>query len=177
VDSEHKWAHASDLKAGMSLKQRDGSTVKIASVEVENLTKPATTYNLEVDHEHDYFAGTKNYRVLVHNECEGDWPPDNGFLGTPKNTLLQVGQTIDRYGGTEFSQFFAPSGLPFALRALPSTFASLPVSTYVVTQQFVVESGLTASWFGQTGLGIQFRSATMTLGELLSQGFLTQVFP
>lgn len=77
VVNENHWVRASDLKAGMSLEQRDGSTAKIAGVEVENLSKSAATFNLQVDHDHDYFAGAKSHTVLVHNGCaEPDFPEE-----------------------------------------------------------------------------------------------------
>jgi putative transposase len=47
--------------------------------------------------------------------------------------------------------------------------------TFQVLRPFAVESGTVAPWFGQIGLGIQLRSAALTLGELLEQGYLSEL--
>jgi RHS repeat-associated protein len=67
VANESRWVHARDLKPGMELKRLDGSLVKIAAVTIEKLAQPEATFNLEVEHDHNYFAGTQRSTVLVHN--------------------------------------------------------------------------------------------------------------
>lgn len=49
------------------MRKPDGSNIRIDAVSLENLSEPEITYNLEIDHDHDYFAGTKACTVLVHN--------------------------------------------------------------------------------------------------------------
>jgi RHS repeat-associated protein len=67
VANEKRWVHARDLQPGFTLEQRDGSTVKITAVRLEELNQPETTYNFEVQKDHNYFAGTEQHTVLVHN--------------------------------------------------------------------------------------------------------------
>ncbi|WLD93031.1 glycohydrolase toxin TNT-related protein [Alkalihalobacillus sp. AL-G] len=45
------------------------------------------------------------------------WPPNRGFLGTPKTETLQKGTLIDRYG-SEYGSFVSIKGTPFQMRAL-----------------------------------------------------------
>lgn len=49
-------------------------------------------------------------------------------------------------------------------------------STNQVMQPFSVESGAVAPAFGQLGLGTKFRSS-MSLGDLLEQGYLSEITP
>ena len=104
------------------------------------------------------------------------FPANNGFLGASSETTLEAGQTIDRYGGSAYSQFFSPQGVPAEMRALPPGVAEQGLRTFQVTQPFSVESGTVAPAFGQFGLGTQYRSS-MTLGELLEQGYLSETTP
>jgi RHS repeat-associated protein len=72
VVNKGRWISARDLKPGMELRKFDGNIVKISSVEMEKLTTPEGTYNMEVEHDHDYFAGTAGCTVLVHNTDPND---------------------------------------------------------------------------------------------------------
>jgi RHS repeat-associated protein len=100
------------------------------------------------------------------------YPPNNGFLGGTSARVLQKGEVIDRVGGHAASRFFSPVGTPAAARALPPG-TSGPLRTFEVMKPFSVEAGTVAPWYGQEGLGTQFRSG-MPLGELLDQGFLVE---
>ena len=102
------------------------------------------------------------------------FPHNNGFLGSPTKATLQPGQTIDRFGGSDVSRFFSPTGTPAAMRALPPGTAQQPLRTFEVLKPIGVESGQVAPAFNQIGLGTQFRS-NKQLGELLEQGFLREV--
>jgi len=102
------------------------------------------------------------------------FPPNNGFLGSTTKGALQSGQIIDRYGGSDISRFFSPSGTPVAMRALPPGVADQPIRKFEVLKSFGVESGQVAPAFNQIGLGTQFRT-NMQLGDLLDQGFLREV--
>ena len=47
-----------------------------------------------------------------------DWPPNDGFAGTPEVINLQPGARIDRYGSNN-SGFLSPFDTSFEQRALP----------------------------------------------------------
>ncbi|MDM3871862.1 glycohydrolase toxin TNT-related protein [Porticoccus sp. W117] len=115
-------------------------------------------------------TGTSSSRALALY-----YPINNGFLGRTAPVLLRPGQVIDRYGGSSISRFFSPSGVPGPLRALPPGTSGQPLRNFEVLRPFVVEGGTVAPAFNQIGLGIQYRS-TRTLGELLEQGFLREIF-
>jgi RHS repeat-associated protein len=104
------------------------------------------------------------------------WPPNSGFLGDSNPLTLQAGQTIDRYGGSEFSRFFSPVGTPAEMRSLPPETMAQPLRTFQVLQPFDVQSGTVAPAFNQLGLGTQYQSS-IPLGELLSQGYLREITP
>jgi RHS repeat-associated protein len=103
------------------------------------------------------------------------FPPNNGFLGSAAKSVLQVGQRIDRYGGSAVSRFFSPAGTPLAARSLPPETAAQALRSFEVLKPLEVEAGTVAPWFGQMGMGTQYR-AGMTLSELLEQGFIKEVF-
>jgi hypothetical protein len=65
VESEKQWIEAAQLKPGMTVRLEDGHTELIKAVRVRDLIKPDATYNLIVQHDHDYFVG--QHEVLVHN--------------------------------------------------------------------------------------------------------------
>ncbi|MEU9359751.1 TNT domain-containing protein [Streptomyces sp. NPDC051840] len=102
----------------------------------------------------------------------GWWYPDNdGFVldraGNPvKKTLtLKVGQLVDLFGSGR-GNFLAPAGTPYAKRAIPPSNLDrytddYPYSyhLYRVEEAFTVEAGRIRPWFGQPGLGIQYKTA------------------
>ncbi|MEV6261156.1 TNT domain-containing protein [Streptomyces sp. NPDC051784] len=102
----------------------------------------------------------------------GWWYPDNdGFVldraGNPvKKTLtLRVGQLVDLFGSGR-GNFLAPAGTPYAKRAIPPSNLvrytdDYPYSyhLYRVEEAFTVEAGRIRPWFGQPGLGIQYKTA------------------
>jgi len=102
------------------------------------------------------------------------YPPTNGFWGLTTSTVLTRGTQIDRFGGSKYSQFFSPIGTPMHARALPPITASQPLRSFEVMSPFSVEAGQVSPWFGQIGLGTQYRSQT-TLGELLEQNVLKEI--
>ena len=67
VMNERRWVYAHDLEVGMQLRRLDGSVADIEAIGVEPLATPQGTYNLEIEGEHDYFAGRDGLTVLVHN--------------------------------------------------------------------------------------------------------------
>ncbi|MFF5511959.1 TNT domain-containing protein [[Kitasatospora] papulosa] len=101
----------------------------------------------------------------------GWWYPDHdGFVldraGNPvkKNLTLRVGQLVDLFGSGR-GNFLAPAGTPYAKRAIPPSnlvtyTTDYPNSyhLYRVTEAFTVEAGRIRPWFGQPGLGIQYKT-------------------
>lgn len=63
---------AKDIKAGQHVLLADGSCAVIDGILVEELGKPETTYNFEVEDYHTYYVSKD--KVLVHNMCEPDSP-------------------------------------------------------------------------------------------------------
>lgn len=57
------------------------------------------------------------------------------------------------------------------MRSLHPSTASQPLRTFEAVKPFEVEAGVTAPWFGELGLGLQYRSP-VTLGTLLERGIL-----
>jgi RHS repeat-associated protein len=105
------------------------------------------------------------------------WPPANGFLGgLSVRTTLKAGTKIDRYGASLAARFFSPVGTPLAARSLPPGAAGQGLRSFEVIEPFEVDAGRTAPWFGQSGLGVQYRSV-MPLDELLRRGFLREIRP
>jgi len=107
---------------------------------------------------------------------QGDFPPNEGFLGEITVLMLQPGQKIDRYGGTPVSRFFSPQGTPLEARSLPPETAKQILRTFEVVKEFEVNAGTVAPYYGQPGLGTQYR-ASLPLGELLDQGYVLEILP
>ena len=102
------------------------------------------------------------------------YPGNDGFLGQPQRQLLEKGTLIDRYGGSEVSRYFSPSGTPAAARALPPGSVGKPLRTFEVLKPFEVEAGTVAPAFDQIGLGIQYK-APIDLKILLKRGIIREI--
>lgn len=106
---------------------------------------------------------------------ELNWPPGNGFDGTPVSTTLQPGTLIDRYGRPG-GQFLSPVGTSYEARALPYNQELMPYHTYEVLKPLDVQSGSAASWFDQSGGGTQYIT-NQPVADLLKNGYLREVTP
>jgi hypothetical protein len=104
------------------------------------------------------------------------YPSGNGFIGTTSQVTLTRGMRIDRFGGSPYSQYFSPMGTPMQARSLPGVTATQPLRTFEVLAPLEVEAGRVAPWFGQLGLGMQYRSPA-TLGELLQNQLIRELGP
>ena len=111
---------------------------------------------------------------LVGTALQSFYPTNSGFLGEATRDYLYPGQQIDRYGGSDYSQFFSPVGTPAEARSLPPGVDDLPLRTFEVLKPFEVESGIVAPAFGQLGLGTQFRTP-VPLGTLIDRGIIREV--
>lgn len=104
------------------------------------------------------------------------FPVSDGFIGDVNNVTLEIGQRIDRYGGTNYSQFFAPIGTPREMRALPPESMLGTLRSFEVNKPINAFYGLTAPAFDQIGLGYQLKTE-LNLGEQLKGEYLTEVMP
>jgi len=104
----------------------------------------------------------------------GGWPADDGFLGPTRKKELAPGTLVDRYGGDDRSVFFAPAGTPLEARALRLEGRLEPLRTFEVIAPLQVRSGLSMPWFGQIGLGTQYRS-NVRLKELINAQILREI--
>jgi RHS repeat-associated protein len=104
------------------------------------------------------------------------FPDNNGFLAETERKFLMKGDKIDRFGGNDYSRFFSPEGTPPPARSLPPETAQQTLRTYEVLKPFEVESGTVAPWFGQTGLGTQYRTPVQ-LKTLLDRGVIREITP
>jgi hypothetical protein len=75
VESSEEWLPASRLTEGMVLRSMDGKLRTINATEI--LLAEESTYNFEVDQQHNYFAGHSG--ILVHN---GGGEGESSFLQT-----------------------------------------------------------------------------------------------
>jgi RHS repeat-associated protein len=64
-EDKKAWVKAVELAPGMSIRLQNGEISKIATIQLNEIDAPETTYNLIVDRFHDYFVGQN--QVLVHN--------------------------------------------------------------------------------------------------------------
>jgi hypothetical protein len=98
------------------------------------------------------------------------YPPNDGFAGSPQLEYLQQGTALQRYGGTSGS-YLAPAGTPPEASALAYGTTDKPLNYYTVVKPFPVLSGPATPWFGQLGLGTQYKSWS-SIQSLLDGGYL-----
>lgn len=125
------------------------------------------------------------------------YPPDDGFMShhgvVDRNPVqLNPGARLDRFGFPG-GAFLAPARTPFTERALPPQNLNTPETAplanyhaYCVVKAFTVDGGMTAPWFGQRGLGMQYKLMGQYLPEagtqlsvtwLLANGYLVEEKP
>lgn len=68
IPTANAWIGAGDLQPGMQVLRQDGSEEKVLEVVTQRLSEPETTYNFNVQGQHNYFVG--EIQALVHNSCE-----------------------------------------------------------------------------------------------------------
>jgi hypothetical protein len=83
------------------------------------------------------------------------YPPNNGLFAKLYSQPLKVGTVLDRYGSSQ-GTFLSPAGTPFDQRSLPTSSLTREYHRYEVLKEFTPESGIVASWFEQSGGGIQY---------------------
>ncbi|MFY1637737.1 LamG-like jellyroll fold domain-containing protein [Solwaraspora sp. WMMB335] len=171
ADSD-RWTDAADLRPGDRLYDVDGAgTQQVSDVEV--YVGQALMNDLTVAGVHTYYVLAEDTPVLVHNcggqnpahpaacSCGRDaannivWPPNKGFQGGSRSTILKKGTRINRYG-SEDGRYVSPVDVLFEQRALPIEKRFGVFHEYVVLRDTIVEAGTAAPWFGQAGGGTQY---------------------
>ena len=101
------------------------------------------------------------------------WPPGDGSQGETSEITLAPGTLIDRFGG-DGGAYFSPKGTPFGQRALPYVCDLRAYRIFRVEKSFAVTSGTIKPWFGEAGLGLQYK-AKQSVGDLLKAGNIVEV--
>lgn len=117
------------------------------------------------------------------------YPLADGFAndtsGVPirANFTLTTGMLLDRFGGPS-GTYVSPAGTPYDQRALPPANLNFNISdptqtpynyhVYQVKSQILAIGGPITPWFGQPGLGTQFK-LQKSVGQLLEEKSLVEV--
>jgi hypothetical protein len=113
--------------------------------------------------------------TFIHqNGLNSNWPPNQGFVSITPETL-PVGMKIDRFGYPG-GKFVSPEGVPYTARALPVGTDGKPYNVYEVLKPINVEGGPAIPWFGESGMGTQFK-LPMSVTDLINGGYLKLVTP
>ncbi len=105
------------------------------------------------------------------------FPPDGGALpGSSRAGVLRVGARIDRNGGSDASEFFAPVGTTLEARALPYGSRVQSVRTFEVLKEIPVTISEAAPAYDHSGGGPQYRTA-FPLKQLLDERYLVELAP
>ncbi|KAA1097322.1 hypothetical protein PGT21_002956 [Puccinia graminis f. sp. tritici] len=143
---------------------------------------------------YDRFGGVCPEAFLKKWTAHGsyDIPPHDGFLVNVDNVpifgnvSLEVGRRVDRFG-SEFGTIAHPARAPYAERSLPPSNLNTPIDQngkpgkypfnyhlYEVQKRIVVLAGPIAPWFGQPGMGTQFKFSQDIL-NYINQGYLKRI--
>jgi len=101
------------------------------------------------------------------------YPPNSGFLKDPIKTTLNPGTKIDRYGYPS-GYYTSPVGTPAEMRALPPGTLEKPYTVYEIVKPVDTLSGQAMPWFGQPGLGTQYKF-TQSFENMLKRGIIRKV--
>lgn len=119
------------------------------------------------------------------------YPPHDGFLTVAGHVVeydqkLAPGTEVDRFGYPG-GAYLAPEHTLFIQRALPPQSLNSPGEAplanyhlYCVLKPFDVEAGPIAPWFGQVGLGLQYKlvpGENGSVSSLLANGYLVEERP
>ena len=105
------------------------------------------------------------------------WPENSGFVGKPRERVLERGVLLDRVG-EPVGSFLAPAGTAFDARALAPGAGASNVYVYEVIKPLPVLEGEIAPAFGQPGGGVQILPNVGTRVDvqwLIENEYLTEV--
>jgi hypothetical protein len=95
VENERDWIEAQDLCPGMHVRLYDGQILTITDVNLEELQEPQFTFNITVETDHNYFAGSEfvlthntdytatDYIIYRYRGTDGNWYIGRTRLGSP----------------------------------------------------------------------------------------------
>ncbi|WP_253377869.1 glycohydrolase toxin TNT-related protein [unidentified bacterial endosymbiont] len=102
------------------------------------------------------------------------WPPNDGAFGTVENVTLKPGMEIDRYGYPR-GKYLSPVNTPYSMRALPPRANESPYTIYKVMKPIEnVSKSKIAPWFGEIGMGTQYKLDN-SVQSYLDSGHLKKV--
>lgn len=92
----------------------------------------------------------------------GHWPCDDSVSTEPwlnrADNLKDIGcRHPDRSYGLPTGTYVSPAGTHYPMRALPPGANLKPYAVYQVSKPLGVEAGVVRPWFGQPGLGFQYK--------------------
>ena len=121
-----------------------------------------------------YTLGEIGEEKFYDDHGEPIYPPNDGAIGQTDKVVLNQGAIVDRYGSIR-GRFLSENLTAFNQRSLPRTINKEEYHVYRVVKTIInVKKGIVAPWFGQDGLGIQYRLQD-TIKELLQNGMIIEV--
>ncbi|MBC1359409.1 TNT domain-containing protein [Listeria booriae] len=123
-----------------------------------------------------YKAVYDNPKYYDQNTGNINWPPNNGFAATPKDTVIKEGSLLDRYGEPS-GGFFSPKDVPYEMRALALHSDEANYYVYRVIDDFEAKGGTAAPWFDRPGGGTQYikyhsNGNAYTMQELIEEDLI-----
>lgn len=106
--------------------------------------------------------------------CRYDFPPNDGFAGRRRATVLKPGTIVDRFGRPT-GKYLAPADSSYMGRSIPYDRLKMPYYRYEVVRPLRVATGRIGPWFDQPGGGIQYMTSR-PIAELVASGHLKQVW-
>ena len=97
-------------------------------------------------------------RAQTSTELLEPYPMNDGFAGSPVRVTLPAGYVVSRYGPAT-GNYASPVGTPVEARSLSPGGAPRSPGEYRLTRDTEVNAGLVTPYYGQPGLGIQFKFA------------------
>ena len=125
----------------------------------QNLFPPSDNFIKELANRQglSYTVGKQGVDRFYADDGKPIYPPNDGFVGSPKIETLTKGSVIDRYGDANGS-FVSPKGTKVGERALPIKSRNDAYRMYRIGKNVEnVLSGRTAAWFDESGGGWQHK--------------------
>jgi len=95
-------------------------------------------------------------KLITKKNLNGGYPPAAGFVNVSVITLPRDTK-VDRYG-SRWGSFVAPTGTPFPARALPQSSKNSIYYQFLVVKDIPnVTAGKAIPWFGEPGMGTQYK--------------------
>ncbi|WHA44059.1 glycohydrolase toxin TNT-related protein [Agrobacterium larrymoorei] len=119
-------------------------------------------------------GGSSPYSQWQNPDGSFKWPPNNGAVpGSEKVVSLRPGDMMDRFG-YDGGTYTSPIGVKYEQRALQPGTHLKPYKKFRVLKQFDVEKSTVSPWFGDPGLGDQYKLPS-TVKDLLDREFIEEI--